>query len=355
VDVVKEPSGVIKRDDLINGTATAYFVPQQQSPNPAARSGGSVHFTQASGAGIQGPIIATKCSKVTDAANPRHCKAEITGINSKKIYLRLMALYKSATVTICSPNCSNPVDIKGAQVQIDSTGRANDVLQRLQVRVNLAGEDFNGPFPNFGIESGSTICKQLTIIPPAVVNFGGDPACGRNGGVLGAVGSLPPPPAPPPTSTDPNYNSSFDNGCPSGACTPTPTCTSYEQSLAGGCWMIPNPWKKNSSGTWIPNPDNWGESFWNTSDPYSPTPDCKWDMGDGNIRTSYACANGNSFYYTFPIIWQCTNYTTTLYENYPTGTKTYSRQNTRPRYLQDGTACDGSQNYYSRYPTAPHP
>ena len=50
----------------------------------------------------------------------------------------------------------------GAQAKIDSTGRSQDVLKRLQVRVPTKNEYY---YPGFGVEAAGDICKSLGVRP----------------------------------------------------------------------------------------------------------------------------------------------------------------------------------------------
>jgi hypothetical protein len=94
--------------------------------------------------------------------------------------VRLTAIYVTASVTVCSPQCgAGAREMIGAQAMIDSTGKAADVLRRIQVRIGIS--NLLGPFPNYAIESGETLCKRFTIAPPSDPAPGsGDPACSLN-------------------------------------------------------------------------------------------------------------------------------------------------------------------------------
>lgn len=105
----------------------------------------------------------------TSSANvntPRFCNAQINNLNNTgDLYIRLDAIYKDVNVTIRafnSNNLANPVDIVGAQAVIDSTGKAQDVLRRIQVRVPLEEEYYR---PRFAVESMNTLCKSFTAWP----------------------------------------------------------------------------------------------------------------------------------------------------------------------------------------------
>jgi hypothetical protein len=154
------------RGDLINGAFTVFAVPN------ATGTAGSVSYSQAigfGGANGQGRIVSSGCSIPTGFNNPRQCQMNITGISNHIAYLRITPIYKSASIAICSPSCASRESLRGAQVIVDATGKANDVLRR--IRVSLSLSDLGAGIPNSGIETSHTLCKQLMIIPPSTVRI----------------------------------------------------------------------------------------------------------------------------------------------------------------------------------------
>lgn len=165
IDIVPvRKAGAFLRSDLINGVATIFAIPANSS------TAGSIDINQARGFGNQGAIRAAGCSATTPT-HPKHCEIEITNLNLRgnnggdRYYIRLVPLYYSAEVTVCAPACGSPAqELKDAQAQVDSTGRASDVLRRIQVRVNTS--DVRGQFPLAAIEANAGICKRISIAPP---------------------------------------------------------------------------------------------------------------------------------------------------------------------------------------------
>jgi hypothetical protein len=93
--------------------------------------------------------------------SPKFCRARITNLGQQRYYLRVKSIYGTASVTISGQDSAgNKFELKGAQVVIDSTGKASDILRRIQVRVPLTGADL---LPEFAIQSGDTICKLLEV------------------------------------------------------------------------------------------------------------------------------------------------------------------------------------------------
>lgn len=84
-------------------------------------------------------------------------------------YARITTLYKPAkTVEISSSNGTYFAD---AQATVDVTGRAQDVLRRVQVRVPL--QDYNSTLPVAAVQSGNDVCKRFAVSPTTFDNTSG--------------------------------------------------------------------------------------------------------------------------------------------------------------------------------------
>lgn len=135
-------------DGLLNNSQTFFLYPKATHNNASL---GTVAATPEN----NGTIVSGRCS----ASNtPRKCMSIITGVPND-FYLRLKAIYHNVSVTITAKDASGAdVPLAGAQAVVDATGKAQDTVRRIQVRVPLMTDYY---FPEFGIESGSTICKRL--------------------------------------------------------------------------------------------------------------------------------------------------------------------------------------------------
>lgn len=181
VDIVPIPSNgnPFSRDDLIGNVQTLFLYPLKNNGS------GFTSFTEpASGFGNQGGVKGIACSAPTGVPGSRQCKAEITGFGTgSDYYLRIKSIYKASSVTIAADNGCTPgpclLPLVGAQAVVDATGKANDVLKRIQVRVPVSPLD--GYFPEYNIDSLGSICKLLQIAPPSTVvvapTANGDLAC----------------------------------------------------------------------------------------------------------------------------------------------------------------------------------
>lgn len=150
IDLV--PMTTLSRIEFMKNTFTAFIYPVVGGAGT-----GTVSYVAGSningGTANQGALPSATCTG-TD------CKIRITGLNATKYYARVSALYRGTSLTVAA-NDSNtaPLPLYGAQVMIDSTGQAQDVLRRIQVRVPLV---FNGLHADYGVQSTDSMCKKMT-------------------------------------------------------------------------------------------------------------------------------------------------------------------------------------------------
>lgn len=126
----------------------------------------------------------TKCSAT---ATPRKCNAIMklpaTSTGGTLYYVRIKPIYRSAYISVRASTDAatfTPVDLRGTQAMIDSTGRANDVVKRLVARVPICpGGVACGKQPaGYALQSSETICKLYSVIPPDTVKgTSDDPNC----------------------------------------------------------------------------------------------------------------------------------------------------------------------------------
>jgi len=173
----------ITRNNLISQTKTWFLY-------PSAQSGTTTNRTATSSNGF----VDSSCNT---SNSPNDCNVTITGLDTTAsgfdYYLRLKSIYTPIHATLIATNNSDPtkrLSLKNAQAIIDSTGKSNDVLRRIQVRVPLTT---NYRYPEFSLETTDTICKKIQI--------------GQNSGNVTdgcqTGGATPPPATPPPAATPP--------------------------------------------------------------------------------------------------------------------------------------------------------
>jgi hypothetical protein len=140
------------RDQLIQRMFNAYLLPN-------ASSGGNLSILAGGYPETQGIISQANC---TGAPGERKCKMKISDIGATKLVLHIRALYKSVDITIKDGlnSAGQPVRFSNAQIMVDATGKASDVLRRVQVRVP-AKPQFDTP--EFGVQSKESICKLVEV------------------------------------------------------------------------------------------------------------------------------------------------------------------------------------------------
>ncbi|MEI7683134.1 MAG: hypothetical protein WCJ24_02425 [Candidatus Saccharibacteria bacterium] len=159
------PAGSLDRTSLTTAAQTVFLFPKAG----AANSTGTVSYL-APGNSLsdqnQGVFSDGNCNKDSKPAHPRYCQVTIRGLNragSSTFYVRLRAMYRSSNVTISATNTDrDQVQLVNEQALIDSTGKANNVLRRIQVRIPLAT---TANRPEYAAETVDDFCKRLIVYP----------------------------------------------------------------------------------------------------------------------------------------------------------------------------------------------
>ena len=166
--------GSLSRDTLALNTISFYLYPTTTSTAPVLGA--------FSGTRNQAGLLFVRCAAAT---SPCSATVNLNPISSK-FYVRVQSLYNpvsSVGITDFKSNSGTALNTKSSQVVIDSTGKANDVLRRIQVRIPQNGN--NGFSTGFAIQSGDSICKRLQVGPPdnvtaTITDIPGDPTCQTN-------------------------------------------------------------------------------------------------------------------------------------------------------------------------------
>ena len=131
----------------------------------------------ATGTASNGSILSGGCaSSNTSTPNnwPRQCKVTINGL-SGQYYIRMLAIYDPVHVTIEGKDTiGTRLPFVGAQVLIDSTGRANDITKRIKIYKPLRG---SASLPGSTLEVGEDLCKRLLSEPGATTTDSTIPSC----------------------------------------------------------------------------------------------------------------------------------------------------------------------------------
>ncbi len=149
-DLVPASGATHTVDSLRNGTMTTFAVP--------FASGGVASIPYAASTAnannVRGVICSnTECSLTINLSAPQN-----------SYYLRISSLYRNVSLQISGANAAGTqLEVDGAQAVIDSTGRAQDVLRRIQVNVPLANSSEN-QLSDYAIQTTDSICKRFAAL-----------------------------------------------------------------------------------------------------------------------------------------------------------------------------------------------
>lgn len=125
---------------------------------PNASSGSSISLTGAVDPDNKGIISATNCTAV---AGQRRCNKTVNDINRNNFFLTIRALYRPVNLSISGEDINGTtLRFKNAQTMIDATGRANDVLRRVQVRIPAVSQY---DYPGYALQTKESICKIIEV------------------------------------------------------------------------------------------------------------------------------------------------------------------------------------------------
>jgi hypothetical protein len=145
-------TGGLTHSSLQSATMTAFVIPLR--PGAAAAATANPMGYSTGGANNRLGVV---CSNA-------NCTLTINGLSQGQYYMRVSSLYKDVSLQIAATSSTgSAVSLQGAQAVIDATGKAQDVLRRIQVRVPLAGSSSN-LLSDFAIQSTDAVCKRFAVM-----------------------------------------------------------------------------------------------------------------------------------------------------------------------------------------------
>ncbi len=145
IDLVPVDGGALSTAGLSSATMTMFLVPHA--------SGTPATITYA---GNQS--AATTRLSLVPCNDTAGCSFILAGLGGNAYFMRVSSLYQNAALSI-----SGNQPFQDALAVIDSTGKAADVLRRVQVYVPLKGSSLN-QLPDFGLETTDSICKRFSVM-----------------------------------------------------------------------------------------------------------------------------------------------------------------------------------------------
>ncbi len=126
-----------------------------------------------------GSVLPVNCVAPNNLANstlyPYDCNLRLSMASSNnEYYVRLMPFYEETNVNLDAVDSSgNPITLTNGQLVVDSTGKAQDVLKRVEERFPASASVTFPSAPAGGLQTTNSICKQYTVSnggPPYTVS-----------------------------------------------------------------------------------------------------------------------------------------------------------------------------------------
>jgi len=160
----------LNRTDLINNSQNLFMY-----PGTAGSPGDFGSYSYVSGQTSQGAFVDGKCHTGNIPPTfPLYCNVDVEGLSAlgtNVFYVRLQGVYRTSKVTIqaytAGSGNNDPLKLSNGQTIIDATGKANDVLRRIQVRVPVTTKYVTPPG---AFVSADNICKLLSITPTRTID-----------------------------------------------------------------------------------------------------------------------------------------------------------------------------------------
>lgn len=155
IEVVIYPiKSSIDVNDLQSSSRTYYLYPTSGG-NPD----NSVNYSQ------DAEVVKSHCDN--GGGKPKDCRVTITGLSgigaTGGYILRLRSIYNPVSLQINGNDAGGTrLALRGAQRVIDVTGKAGDVLRRIQIRLPIRS---GYALPIFAIEAGENLCKLQDTYP----------------------------------------------------------------------------------------------------------------------------------------------------------------------------------------------
>lgn len=164
VDLVPiDNNPAMSANSLAEETLTFFAVP---TPMGTRRTVGVIQYDGAnSSTGNRQDIVPAQC---VNSVAPNKCAISIdipvADQNHEKYEMRVSSEYEDSSleVTADTPAPATGLPLSGAQVVIDATGRAQNVVRRIQVYVPIGIQ--SNKLSDYAIESTDSICKRYVVM-----------------------------------------------------------------------------------------------------------------------------------------------------------------------------------------------
>jgi hypothetical protein len=134
-----------------NGTYDFFLYPQN-----AANGSSTTSIDLGAAPGAASRIYPVNCGPTEGYNNAPGCTANITVNPATTYYTRVLSIYRTDDVTL---SANNGQSLFGAAAEIDATGKAQNILQRLRAYVPLS--NIGNGLPNYALQTGDSLCKLV--------------------------------------------------------------------------------------------------------------------------------------------------------------------------------------------------
>jgi len=158
VELAKLPTGApsIDRNTIINDTTYFYLYPRNSC------GATSTNYDLHTATSEKGQLVDVDCNVGVYACTFTIQAMDDPATASDRYIARIRSIYDNADVRVTATSQGGgSFEFFGAQIQVDATGRSNDVLRR--INVSLGSPDY--PIPDFVLQSMDGVCKNITIAP----------------------------------------------------------------------------------------------------------------------------------------------------------------------------------------------
>lgn len=167
IDLIPE-IGAVAQSATAAASATMTLFLYPNSGSPAGGSNYSYNMDGTTniygGTASQGRVGYANCNENT-------CSFTVSDLTFEKAFVRISSIYQNAsTVRIerSTGGGGSSSGLENAQVVIDVTGKAQDVLRRVQVRAKINGgssQEASNYFSDYSLETADSICKRYNTSP----------------------------------------------------------------------------------------------------------------------------------------------------------------------------------------------
>jgi Tfp pilus assembly protein PilV len=145
-------SGGLSTNGLLTSTMTSFLVPTQT----AGVGNGQAAIPYAKDKNNAFTVSSVKCDNT-------QCSMNITGLSGTQYAMRISSMYQDVSLQLSAQNGGINLPLQNAQVVIDATGKAQDVLRRIQVHVPVLPFSHN-QLPDYALQSTDSVCKRFSAM-----------------------------------------------------------------------------------------------------------------------------------------------------------------------------------------------